>query len=167
MPARQSCAPRLSERAPRVPSTWRWRCWRRGARAAATGSACASPRPAPWTYGHAGAAFARGGGGRCEVRRRAATGQSIAGNSARPASCAAQRQFGRGRAGERRAHRRLAGQAKIFFDASPGDPSLIFTFTTVDEFCCARQDVIAAASALRHLTLETQSRGKLHTHGIF
>ena len=33
-------APRLSARAPRVPSTWRWRCWRRGARAGATGSAC-------------------------------------------------------------------------------------------------------------------------------
>eukprot|EP00964_Phaeocystis_antarctica_P098090 scaffold64137_cov96-Phaeocystis_antarctica.AAC.2 len=39
-------APRLSARAPRVPSTWRWRCWRRGARAAATGSACASPQSA-------------------------------------------------------------------------------------------------------------------------
>ena len=47
-----------------------------------------------------------------------------------------------------------------FFDASPGDPSLLFTFTAVDE------DVMTAASALRHLTLETQSRGKLHTHGI-
>ena len=35
-----------------------------------------------------------------------------------------------------------------------------------DEFSCARrQDVMAAAFALRHLTLETQSRGKLHPHG--
>ena len=47
-----------------------------------------------------------------------------------------------------------------FFDASPGDPSLLFTFTAVDE------DVMTAASALRHLTLETQSRGKLHPHGL-
>ena len=46
-----------------------------------------------------------------------------------------------------------------FFDASPGDPSLLFTFTAVDED-------VTAASALRHLTLETQSRGKLHAHGI-
>ena len=45
-----------------------------------------------------------------------------------------------------------------FFDASPGDPSLLFTFTAVDED-------VTAASALRHLTLETQSRGKLHPHG--
>ena len=86
-------------------------------------------------------------------------GQTIAGRSARRASCAARRQFGRGRAGERRAHRRLAGNVSDFFDASPGDPSLLFTFTAVDED-------VTAASALRHLTLETQSRGKLHAHGI-
>ena len=54
-----------------------------------------------------------------------------------------------------------------FFDASPGKPDFFVTLTTVDEFSCARrQDVMKAASALRHLTLETQSRGKLHTHGI-
>jgi len=39
------------------------------------------------------------------------------------------------------------------------------TLTTVDEFSCAsRQDVMAATFALRSLTLETQSRGKLHVH---
>ena len=56
-----------------------------------------------------------------------------------------------------------------FFDASPGKPDFFVTLTTVDEFSCARrrQDVMAAAFALRHLTLETQSRGKLHPHGIF
>ena len=42
------------------------------------------------------------------------------------------------------------------------------SFPAPDEFPCARrQDVMAAAFALRHLTLETQSRGKLHPHGIF
>jgi len=50
-----------------------------------------------------------------------------------------------------------------------GKPDFFVTLTTVDEFSCARrrQDVTAAAFALRHLTLETQSRGKLHPHGIF
>ena len=57
----------------------------------------------------------------------------------------------------------------VRIDASPGKPDFFVTLTTVDEFSCARrrQDVMAAAFALRHLTLETQSRGKLHPHGIF
>jgi len=56
-----------------------------------------------------------------------------------------------------------------FFVTSLGRPEFFVTLTTVDEFSCARrrQDVTAAAFALRHLTLETQSRGKLHPHGIF
>ena len=42
------------------------------------------------------------------------------------------------------------------------------TLIVIGEFSCARrQDVMAAAFALRHLTLDTQSRGKLHPHGIF
>ena len=54
-----------------------------------------------------------------------------------------------------------------FFVTSLGKPDFFVTLTTVDEFSCARrrQDVMAAAFALRHLTLETQSRGKLHPHG--
>ena len=52
-----------------------------------------------------------------------------------------------------------------FFDASLGKPDFFVTLTTDDEFSCTRhQDVMTAAFALRHVTLETQSRGKLHTH---
>ena len=55
-----------------------------------------------------------------------------------------------------------------FFDASPGKPDFFVTLIVIDEFSYARrQDVMAAAFALRNLTLETQSRGKLHPHGIF
>ena len=57
-----------------------------------------------------------------------------------------------------------------FFDASPGKPGCFVTLIVIDEFSCARrQDVRTAASALRHVTLETQLRGifRLHTHGIF
>ena len=56
--------------------------------------------------------------------------------------------------------------------ASLGKPDFFATFT-IDEFSCTRrsttpyrrQDVMAAAFALRHLRLETQSRGNLHPHG--
>ena len=44
----------------------------------------------------------------------------------------------------------------VRIDASPGKPDFFVTLTTVEE--------CTAAFALRHLTLETQSRGKLHTH---
>ena len=51
--------------------------------------------------------------------------------------------------------------------ASPGKPDFFVPLIVIDEFpCIRRQDVMAAAFALRHLTLETQSRGKLHPHGI-
>ena len=56
----------------------------------------------------------------------------------------------------------------VRIDASPGKPDFFVPLIVIDEFPCARrQDVMAAAFALRHLTLETQSRGKLHPHGIF
>ena len=61
---------------------------------------------------HAGAAFASDGGRRCEVRRRAARPVDRR-EQRRRASCAARRQLERGRAGEWRAHRRLAGQAGL------------------------------------------------------
>ena len=52
-------------------------------------------------------------------------------------------------------------------DASLGKPDFFVTLITVDEFSRARrQDVMATAFALRNLALETQSRGKLHTHSI-
>jgi len=55
----------------------------------------------------------------------------------------------------------------VRIDASPGKPDFFVTIV-IDELPCARrQDVMAAVFALRHLTLETQSRGKLHPHGIF
>ena len=57
-----------------------------------------------------------------------------------------------------------------FFDASPGKPDCFVNLIVIDEFSCARrQDVRTAASAFRHVTLETQLRGifRLHTHGIF
>ena len=60
-----------------------------------------------------------------------------------------------------------------FFDASPGTSrtaSSPWLVIVIDEFSCARrQDVRTAASAFRHVTLETQLRGifRLHTHGIF
>ena len=55
-----------------------------------------------------------------------------------------------------------------FFVTSLGKPDFFVTLIVIDKFSCARrQDVMAAAFALRHLTLETQSRGKLHPHGIF
>ena len=62
--------------------------------------------------------------------------------------------------------RLVASQGKPdFFAASPGKPDFLVTLT-IDEFSCTRrQDVMAAAFALRHLTIETQSRGKLHPHG--
>ena len=53
----------------------------------------------------------------------------------------------------------------VRIDASPGKPDFFVTIV-IDELPCARrQDVMAAVFALRHLTLETQSRGKLHPHG--
>ena len=58
----------------------------------------------------------------------------------------------------------------VRIDASPGKPDCFVTLIVIDEFSCARrQDVRTAASALRHVTLETQLRGifRLHTHGIF
>ena len=46
-----------------------------------------------------------------------------------------------------------------------GYSDFFITRTTADEFSCAsRQDVMAATFALRNLTLETQSCGKLHVH---
>ena len=48
-----------------------------------------------------------------------------------------------------------------------GCADFFVTLTTDDEFSCTRhQDVMTAAFALRHVTLETQSRGKLHMHSI-
>ena len=56
----------------------------------------------------------------------------------------------------------------VRLDASPGKPDFFVPLIVIDEFPCARrQDVMAVASAVRPLTLETQSRGKLHPHGIF
>ena len=56
----------------------------------------------------------------------------------------------------------------VRIDASPGKPDFFVPLIVIDELPCARrQDVMAAVFALRHLTLETQSRGKLHPHGIF
>ena len=56
----------------------------------------------------------------------------------------------------------------VRIDASPGKPDFFVPLIVIDEFSYARrQDVMAAAFALRQLTLETQSRGKLHPHGIF
>ena len=53
-----------------------------------------------------------------------------------------------------------------FFVTSPGKPDFFVPLIVIDEFPCARrQDVMAAAFALRPRTLETQSRGKLHPHG--
>ena len=50
-------------------------------------------------------------------------------------------------------------------DASLGKPDFFVPFITVDELSSAhRQDVMATAFALRNLTLETQSRGKLDAH---
>ena len=97
----------------RGPSTWRWRCWRRGARAGATGSAAHALRR-DQLRGLAMLALrshvVEAAGARSGVEQ---PGQTIAGRSARRASCAARRQFGRGRAGERRAHRRLAGKVGL------------------------------------------------------
>ena len=56
------------------------------------------------------------------------------------------------------------GKPELFV-ASPGKPDIFVPLIVIDEFSCA-QDVMAAAFALRHLTLETQSRGKLHMHSI-
>ena len=54
----------------------------------------------------------------------------------------------------------------VRIDASPGKPDFFVPLIVIDEFpCIRRQDVMAAAFALRHLTLETQSRGNLHPHG--
>ena len=51
-------------------------------------------------------------------------------------------------------------------DASPGKPDFFVPLIVIDELPCARrQDVMAAVFALRHLTLETQSLGKLPPHG--
>ena len=60
----------------------------------------------------------------------------------------------------------------VRIDASPGKPDFFVPLIVIDECvtelpCARRQDVMAAVFALRHLTLETQSRGKLHPHGIF
>ena len=54
----------------------------------------------------------------------------------------------------------------VRLDASPGKPDFFVPLIVIDEFPCARrQDIMAAAFALRPRTLETQSRGKLHPHG--
>ena len=47
----------------------------------------------------------------------------------------------------------------VRIDASPGKPDFFVPLIVIDELPCARrQDVMAAVFALRHLTLETQSR---------
>ena len=54
-----------------------------------------------------------------------------------------------------------------FFVASLGKPDFFVTLIVTDEFSCTRrQDVMRMPPPLRHLTLETQSRGKLHPHGL-
>ena len=98
--------------------------------AGATGSACASLRPAPWILASMLALRSQvmeAAGARSGVEQ---PGQSIAGNSARRASCAARRQLERGRAGERRAHRRLAGQAGLLRRLAGHEPDCFVTLVS-------------------------------------